>query len=257
MGILNITPDSFFDGGKYQAVDSALHRASQMISDGADVIDIGAESTRPGATPISSDEELDRLIPILSALKSEFSIPISVDTYKSDVAEIALSAGAQIINDVSGLSDSNMAATIAKHHAQAVIMHKKGSPQTMQDSPSYHDVINEIKSFFSDRISIAKSAGISKVWIDPGIGFGKTASDNLTILGQLNRFADLGAPLLIGPSQKRFIGDITGEPPENRLPGTIASCVMALTVGAEIFRVHHVKEIKQALSIAHAIQEYQ
>lgn len=256
MGVLNITPDSFFDGGKFNSVDEAVKQAEQLVKDGADILDIGAESTRPGAIALSAEQEIERLAPVITAIASRLSIPISIDTYKASVAKVGLDLGATIINDISGLDDPQMAPTIAQFGAKAVIMHKQGTPSTMQTQPQYSDVIAEVKAFLRERIDRATAAGISEIWIDPGIGFGKSLPHNLTLLAHLDQFKDLNRPIAIGTSQKRFIGDITGAPADERLAGTIASCIASLARGATLFRVHHVKEVKQALMVANAISEH-
>ena len=256
MGVLNVTPDSFFDGGKHNSLNAALAQARKMVAEGTNIIDIGAESSRPGAEPVSEQEELDRVLPIIAALVQEIDIPISIDTYKPAVAKACLEAGATIVNDISGLRDTEMISVVAEHQAQVVIMHMQGEPRHMQKDPQYDDVIGEIKAFFEERIAAATAAGIKKenIILDPGIGFGKKNKHNLTILKNLNEFCDLGYELLIGTSRKSFIGRITGAEVEDRLPGSLASIVSTRQQGASIFRVHDVAATKQALMIADAIE---
>jgi dihydropteroate synthase len=202
MGILNVTPDSFSDGGAYgDDVSRAVKRAKQMVQEGADIIDIGGESTRPGTEPVSAEEECRRVLPIIDALKGQITVPISIDTYKASVAEEALKRGATIVNDVSGLRDPDMAAVVAKYGASVVVMHMQGEPKTMQANPVYTDVITDIKTFFEERIAKAKTAGIENIILDPGIGFGKTLEHNLDILARLEELCELGYPILVGPSR--------------------------------------------------------
>ena len=253
MGILNVTPDSFSDGNKFLDPEKAIAHAKQMVKEGADIIDIGAESSRPGSDPMSEEEELQRLLPIVSRLVKEIDVPISIDTYKPQVAEACLTLGAHMINDISGLRNKEMIAVVSKHKVPVIIMHMLGDPKTMQENPMYTDIVQEIKTFFEERIQQAKAAGITDIILDPGIGFGKTVEHNLDILNRLKEF-DVGYPLLIGPSRKSFIGHITGLPVEERLEGTIAAVCVGLINGASIFRVHDVTACKRALQIVDAIQ---
>lgn len=254
MGILNVTPDSFSDGGKFLDANAAIAQAKQMVHDGADIIDIGGESSRPGSEPVSEQEELRRVLPVIRALAPAINVPISIDTYKPAVAQQTLEAGACMINDITGLRDGAMIAVAAKHHVPVVLMHIQGRPKTMQEHPVYDDVIADIKRFFVERIAAAEQAGISDIILDPGIGFGKTTEHNLQILHRLDEFQELGRPLLIGPSRKSFIGNLTGLPVEERLEGTIAAAVIAAYNGANIVRVHDVKACKRALLVADAIK---
>lgn len=255
MGILNITPDSFSDGGVYgHDVSRAVERAKQMAQEGADIIDIGGESTRPGTEPVSAEEECRRVLPIIDALKGQITIPISIDTYKASVAEEALKRGATIVNDVSGLRDPDMATIVARYKASVVIMHMKGEPKTMQVSPIYTDVVTDIRQFFQERVAIAKTAGVEKIILDPGIGFGKTLEHNLGILARLEELCELGYPILVGPSRKSFIGQLTDLPVNEREEGTIASVVVAALHGARIVRVHNVRGCYQALQVADAVK---
>lgn len=253
MGILNVTPDSFSDGGEFLNSDQAVARGIQMAEQGADIIDIGAESTRPGAEPISLDEELNRIMPVLEGLKSKVEIPISVDTYKSSVAEETLHNGADMINDISGLRfDPNMKDVIAKYDVPVVIMHIKGEPRNMQNNPQYDDLMSEIYGFLAESITLAKQAGIgeSNILIDPGIGFGKKLGDNYEILRRLAEFQNLGCPILIGPSRKSFIGNVLDLPPDQRLEGTATAVAVGIQNGADMVRVHDVREMKRVCRIA-------
>ena len=256
MGVLNVTPDSFSDGGRYfDNLEAAVTHAKKMVAEGADIIDVGGESSRPGSEPVSEEEELRRVLPIIKRLAKEISVPISIDTYKPPVAEACLQAGASIVNDITGLASPDMAAVVAKHKAVIIIMHMQGQPKTMQVNPQYQDIIKDISTFFKQQIAVAKKAGISEIILDPGIGFGKSIENNLAILKHLSEFKKLKLPVLVGPSRKSFIGKITGAALEDRLPGTIAAIVAARMNGASIVRVHDVAECKQALQIVDAILE--
>jgi dihydropteroate synthase len=253
-GILNITPDSFSDGGRFFDPARALERARGMAAEGADIIDVGGESSRPGSEPVSEEEELRRVIPVIEALSQETTLPISIDTYKPAVAQAVLKAGAKIVNDITGLGNPAMRAIAAEAQASVILMHMQGEPKTMQTDPQYGDVVADIKGFFTERIALAKEAGITDIILDPGIGFGKTLAHNLTLLKRLREFTDLGYPLLIGASKKNFIGALNGNiPAEARLPGTIAAVVAARLAGASYFRVHDVAACRQALNVADAI----
>jgi len=254
MGVLNITPDSFSDGGLFVDLDKAVKHAKQMLKDGADIIDIGGESTRPGSEPITEEEELQRVNPVVRELIKKVNVPISIDTYKPKVAEKCLESGAHLVNDITGLGNKEMIKLAAKYKVPVVLMHMKGMPKDMQENPVYNDVVKEIKDFLSGRINEAKKAGIKDIIIDPGIGFGKTTEHNLQILKRLNEFKDLGCPVLVGPSRKSFIGSITGLPVNERLEGTLASVAIAVMNGANIVRVHDVKECKRAVQIADAVK---
>lgn len=248
MGILNITPDSFSDGGRFFTLDAAIKRAVEIEEAGADFIDIGAESTRPGSQPISVREELNRLLPVLKAIKKRTELPISIDTYKSQVAREVLSNGADMINDISGLHfDFKMSEVIAEFKVPCIIMHIKGRPKTMQKNPYYDDLVGEIFSYLEKGLAIAQKGGISseKTIIDPGIGFGKRLEDNYEILRRLKELKSLGRPILVGPSRKSFIGLTLNLPVEERLEGSLAASVLAITQGANILRVHDVKETKR------------
>ncbi len=255
MGVLNVTPDSFSDGGLYfDNVEVAVSHAKQMVQEGADIIDVGGESSRPGSDPVSEDEELRRVLPVIKRLAKELAVPISIDTYKVNVAEACINSGASLINDISGISDPAMAELAAKYDAPIIIMHMQGQPKDMQKNPEYKDVVKEICQFFQERIEVAKKAGVKKIIVDPGIGFGKTLEHNLAIMAHVAEFKKLGYPVLVGPSRKSFISQITGVAKEERLAGTIAALVACRLQGADIFRVHDVKGCKQALQIADAIK---
>lgn len=257
MGILNVTPDSFSDGGLYFDAEAAIERGYQMIEDGADIIDIGGESTRPGAEPVSEEEELSRTIPVIEAIASKTNIPISIDTYKANIAKRALDAGASMVNDISGLRfDSAMPETVAQYKIPVVIMHIKGEPQNMQTNPVYEAVIPEIMDYLREGIRIAEDAGIPSehILIDPGIGFGKTFEHNLEIIRNLHEFTLLEKPILIGVSRKAFIGKILGNAPvSERLEGTAAAVAVSILNSANIVRVHDVKEMKKIAIVADAI----
>lgn len=255
-GILNITPDSFSDGGRFADIDSAVNHALQMARDGADIIDIGGESTRPGADPVTADDELKRVLPVIEKLKNGLNIPISIDTRKSSVAETAIRCGASIINDISGLKgDQKMARVAARYGVPVVVMHMKGHPQTMQDDPRYDDLITEIVKSLKESIDIAKKAGVDEenIIIDPGIGFGKTLEHNIAIIRELGRFKELGRPIMIGLSRKSFIGRILNRDASGRLMGTAAAVALSILNGADIVRVHDVKDIRDVTKITDSI----
>lgn len=257
MGILNVTPDSFSDGGRYVDVGDAVARAEQMVSEGADVIDIGGESTRPGAAAVPLAEELRRTIPVIRRLAKAVRVPLSIDTSKAEVAERAMDAGATIVNDVTALrGDPLMASVIASQKASVILMHMQGSPRTMQRAPRYRDLIGEIRTFLSRAIAQAVQAGIDRrrILVDPGLGFGKTASHNLAIMRQLDRFASLGVPVVIGASRKSFIGKTLVADIEDRLAGSLACAAMAWSSGIDMVRVHDVKPTVQLLTMLEAIR---
>ena len=256
MGVLNITPDSFSDGGLFLDTDKAVAHGLRLAEEGADIIDIGGESSRPGSDPISLTEELDRVIPVITELKQKTDVLISIDTMKAGVAEGALDAGAGIINDISALRvDPDMALLAAERRAPVILMHMLGTPKTMQDNPAYDNVLSQIHTFFEERIDYAVTQGIkkSKLILDPGIGFGKRLQDNLVLLKELSFFADLNLPLLIGPSRKSFIGAILDLPVTQRLEGTLASTTAAILNGAHIVRVHDVAAVRKAVLVTDAI----
>jgi dihydropteroate synthase len=255
MGILNVTPDSFSDGGMYFDSNRAIERGRQLANEGADFIDIGGESSRPGSEPISEEEELRRVLPVIQTLAKEISIPLSIDTYKSGVAEKAFTAGAQIVNDITGMIfDEKMMDVIRSHNACAIIMHMKGTPKTMQQEPTYDDVTEEIAGFLEEQAEKARERGIAKIIVDPGIGFGKTLVHNLEVLKNFRRFAELGYPVLVGPSRKSFIGKLLNASVEDRKEGTAAAVTAAILRGANIIRVHDVKEMKRVALVADALK---
>ena len=254
MGVLNVTPDSFTDGGLYADVPSALAHAREMAADGADIIDVGGESTRPGAEPVPLDEELRRVLPVVEALVGELDVAVSIDTIKPDVAQRCLRAGAVMVNDTSGRSDAAMLGVVADAGAALAIMHTKGTPQTMAREAVYDDLMGEVRDFLGRRAASARDAGIETVVVDPGLGFAKTAGHNLAVIRRLGEIAALGFPVLIGPSRKAFIGALTGMPPDGRLAGTIAAVVGSAMAGADIVRVHDVAACKQALAVADALR---
>ena len=259
MGILNTTPDSFSDGGRFHSLDAALRRALQMESEGVDIIDIGGESSRPGAIPVDPDEELRRVLPVVEAVAKEADVCISVDTYRASTAEAAMDAGAAIVNDISALRfDSNMPRLIADRSVPVILMHMKGRPHNMQDSPHYEDCVAEIDEFFEERILFCAEQGIdkSKLILDPGIGFGKQLNDNLTILGRLTSFKHHRLPLLVGTSRKSFIEMISpsGTLADKRLGGSIAAAVASVLNGADIVRVHDVAETVEAIKVIQGIE---
>ncbi len=255
MGILNVTPDSFYDGGQHARLDQALHHAEQLIREGADILDIGGESTRPGAQEVPVPEELDRVIPVIEALRRHFDIPISVDTRKAPVAQEALRAGADWINDISALRhDPDMVRVAREYGAPVVLMHMQGTPQTMQQNPTYKDVVQEVYAFLEERIRFAESHGIHRLLVDPGIGFGKTLEHNLALLHNLSRFTEL-APVLLGVSRKSMFGHLgAGETPGERLEGTLAAAAVAVDAGVRILRVHDVAAHRKFLTVYQALR---
>lgn len=258
MGILNVTPDSFSDGGRYFEIEAALAHARRLVADGADIIDVGGESTRPGSESVGVEEELRRVLPVVKAIVEEFPrVPVSVDTYRSRVAEACLAAGASIVNDISGFQEEpEIAVVAARYGAGAVLMHRQGCPKEMQVNPHYEDVIPEIIDYLRTSVRIAEDAGCSleSLVIDPGIGFGKNFEHNLEVLRRLSELRALGLPILLGTSRKSFIGRILDLPPSERVEGTIATVVMAIAQGAvDIVRVHDVKEVARAIRVADTI----
>ena len=256
MGIVNVTPDSFFDGGRFYDPQQAVAHAVQLVEEGADLLDIGAESTRPGALPVDEEEEHRRLIPVVAAVAKAVSVPISVDTSKAAVARAAIDAGAVMINDVTALrGDTTMVEVVAKTGAGLVLMHMQGTPQTMQRSPHYEDVIEDITRFLAERARFAMDRGVvhERIVLDPGIGFGKTLTHNVDLLANLHAFLQLGFPLLVGPSRKGFIGQLTRQSPEGRAWGTAGVVALAVEHGANILRVHDVAPMKDVVTVADAI----
>lgn len=257
MGILNVTDDSFYDGGQHPDVKTAVQWALAMYEDGADIIDVGGESSRPGAKPVPMDEELKRVLPIISELNGRVDIPISIDTYKTDVARGALQEGASIINDISALRfGEGMAELAAETGVPVILMHMLGTPEDMQDNPEYDDVVAEVGSFLSERMEYAVSRGVGKdkIIIDPGIGFGKTTEHNLKIIHNLRALRDIGCPVLVGPSRKSFIGKVLDLPPEDRLGGTVAAVAALVMNGVDIVRVHDVKEMVRTVKLVGRIK---
>jgi dihydropteroate synthase len=256
MGIINVTPDSFSDGGRYFDAQRAVARGLELAADGADILDIGGESTRPGSLPVPEAEELRRVVPVVESLRKQTSGLLSIDTTKAAVARAALDAGADIVNDTSAFRfDPAMPGDVARSGAAVVLMHMQGTPRTMQVSPCYGDLLDEISAFLAERIRVAEAAGIPResIIVDPGIGFGKTFEDNLVLLRRQEVFHELGRPLLLGFSRKAFLGRLLGLPPEERLEGTIAAAVLSVQLGAHILRVHDVGPVARAVRAAEAI----
>ena len=252
MGILNVTPDSFWDGGCFATVERAVERAGQMADEGADIIDIGGESTRPGSEPVSAEEEIRRIGPVVEHLVRNVNIPVSIDTRRALVAETMLEIGAHLINDISGLSfDEAMPDVVKRYGAAVVIMHMRGTPETMQLFTDYDDVVLDVKKELSDRIATAERKGINpeSIVIDPGIGFSKTAEQCVELIARLDEFLDIGKPVLLGPSRKSFMGKMFGQKPEDRLEATITCCVAGVLKGASIVRVHDVASVSRALGM--------
>jgi dihydropteroate synthase len=256
MGIINVTPDSFFDGGKYNHKDQAVKRISEMITDGADIIDIGGLSSRPGSKPVSLEEELERTIPVIESVSNNFDTLISIDTYRSEIALEAISAGAHMVNDISAFNmDKNMAGMVADKGVSVTLMHMQGKPEDMQKNPQYENVVDQIYEYLDGKANDAIGAGISpdKIILDPGIGFGKTLDHNLSILNKISEFSSMGYPIMVGASRKSFIGAILDLPVEDRLEGSLASAVWSVINGANILRVHDVAETVRAVKTARSI----
>ena len=256
MGILNVTPDSFSDGGKYLEKNNAINHALAMIDNGADIIDVGGESTRPFSDPVSLDEEISRVIPVIEGIRKESDVCISIDTTKSEVATAALDSGASLINDVSAMEvDPLMIDVALKFDCPIIIMHMKGTPKSMQDNPQYESLISDIKDYLQERVDFIVSKGVNskKIVIDPGIGFGKTVENNFEIIKNLNHFTKMGFPVMLGASRKSFIGISLDLPEEDRLEGSLAANIIGLQNGAKIFRVHDVAETNKAFVIANKI----
>ena len=258
MGIVNVTPDSFSDGGRFLAPGDALAQGLRLVQEGAALLDIGGESTRPGSDAVTVDEELRRVLPVVEALVGRVGVPISVDTTKAEVARRALRAGASLVNDISALrADDEMAGVVAESGCPVCLMHMRGQPKTMQDDPHYDDVVDDVLRFFEERMAFALEHGVheEQILLDPGIGFGKTPEHNLTLLRHLDRFVSLGRPVVLGPSRKRFLGVILGAEPGQRVIGTVATTVVGLLAGVRVFRVHDVKPNFEALRVGLAILE--
>ena len=262
MGIVNVTPDSFSDGGKFAATNLAIDHALKLAEEGADILDIGGESTRPNATPVSLQEELNRVIPVIKGLVNQIHIPISIDTYKPQVMQAAIAAGASMVNDVRALQENGALEIVAKSNVGVCIMHMQGTPQTMQQNPQYNDVVHDVKAFLAARLlaSINGGVGRSRILVDPGFGFGKTREHNISLLKNLESFVDLCQPLLVGLSRKSVLGQIatgqaTGNDVDARLYASIAASVLAAQKGAKILRVHDVKATVEALKVVAALQK--
>lgn len=260
MGILNVTPDSFYDGGKYSSVESALERAREMVKEGADIIDVGGESSRPGSSPVSKDEELSRILPVIKAISDELDVPISVDTYRAEVAEVAINAGARMVNDITALrGDDDMAKVVREYGVPVCLMHMKGTPQNMQKNPHYGDVMSEIARFLYERAEYAIAKGIDEknIILDPGIGFGKRTGegieDNCEIIARLAELKSLGFPVLVGLSRKTFIGNLSNTETEERLESSLGAEAIAIANGADILRVHDIKETKRMAMVVDRI----
>jgi len=254
MGIVNVTPDSFSDGGLFLDAEAAIAHGEELVRDGAEILDVGGESTRPGAEAVSAEEEMARVVPVVAGLSG--AATVSIDTSKLAVAEAALDAGASIVNDVTALRrDPEIGGLCAERGVGLVLMHMLGDPRTMQENPVYDDVVDDVKAFLAERLEVAVDAGVDeeRIWLDPGIGFGKTLEHNLELLRRLGELRELGRPLVVGTSRKSFIGKIDGSPVGERLGGTIASSVLAVAEGADVLRVHDVAETCQAMKMANAI----
>jgi dihydropteroate synthase len=257
MGILNVTPDSFSDGGQFESRGAALRQAEAMAADGAAIIDVGGESTRPGARGVSEQEELDRVVPIIEALTSRVDVPVSIDTSKAGVMRAAISAGAAMINDIRALREDGAIEAAAELQCPVCLMHMQGQPRTMQADPAYGDVVAEVKEFLLERIEACQAAGICKklLILDPGFGFGKTPAHNVELLANLRQFQNMGLPILAGLSRKSTLGELTGRDVENRMPASVAAAVVAAMRGADIVRVHDVRETVDAFAVVRAVLE--
>lgn len=255
MGIVNVTPDSFSDGGCYASIDNAISHALQLMDEGADILDIGGESTRPGATPVALQEELSRVIPVIEALRQVVKVPISIDTYKPEVMRLAIQAGADMVNDVRALQEPGALDIVAASNAGICLMHMQGTPQTMQLDPVYEDVVAEVQGFLTTRLNAAQALGITaeRIVLDPGFGFGKRTVHNITLIKQLAQLTTIGRPLLVGLSRKSVLGAITGNDEQQRLYAGIAASVISAMKGAKILRVHDVKATVDALKVVAAI----
>lgn len=257
MGILNITPDSFSDGGKFMAKDAAIAQAQKLIEEGADILDIGGESTRPGAEIVPAQQEIDRVAPVIEAISAEIDVPISIDTHKPEVMHAAVSAGAGLINDINALRTEGALKAAVDLNVPVCLMHMQGTPQTMQNEPSYDDVVAEVEKFLLDRVAVCLEAGISadKIMLDPGFGFGKRARHNLRLMKHLSRFTDLPYPLLVGVSRKSIIGDMLKVSVDERLAGSLALASIAVWQGAKLIRTHDVKATKQAVKLTDHVMQ--
>jgi dihydropteroate synthase len=255
MGVLNVTPDSFSDGGRFLEPSAAVAQAERMAAEGADLIDVGGESTRPGADPVSEQEELGRVVPVLEQLRARSEAPLSIDTSKATVARAAIAAGAAFVNDVTALrGDRSMAGVVAEAGVDVCLVHMKGEPRTMQEDPRYDDVVAEVRAFLERQLAFAVEAGISpdRIWLDPGIGFGKALEHNLELIRRLSEIAAIGRPVVVGASRKRFVGALTGRSEDQRQAGSLAAAVLAFERGASMLRVHDVAATRDALAVAAA-----
>jgi dihydropteroate synthase len=253
--VVNVTPDSFSDGGRYLQLEDALAQGLRLAEEGADIVDIGGESTRPGSDPVSEQEELERVAPVVEGLARRIEARVSIDTYKPRVAEECLRLGATLVNDVTGLAEGRMIGAVKDHGAGVVIMHMRGKPKTMQQDVAYDDVVVEVQAFLAERAQRARDAGIQEVIVDPGIGFGKTATHNFEILRRLDELAELGYPVLVGPSRKSFLGSLASKlPSSERLEGTLAAVAVSALNGASIVRVHDVRQAKRVVEVVDAVR---
>lgn len=258
MGVINVTPDSFSDGGKHLDLPAALERAEAMVAEGVAIFDVGGESTRPGADDVPLDAELERVIPLIEALHTEFDLPISIDTQKPNVMRAAVAAGAGLVNDVNALRDAGAVQAISELAVPVCLMHMQGRPRTMQDAPQYANVVDDVLGYLEDRIQVCSEAGIQKsqLLVDPGFGFGKSLDHNLDLLANLSRFSSLGCPVLVGMSRKRMIGEITGRSVDGRLAGGLAAAALAVQNGAKIIRTHDVAETVDTIKLITAASEF-
>jgi dihydropteroate synthase len=256
MGVLNVTPDSFHDGGRYDTVECAARRAIEMEREGASIVDVGGESSRPGAAPVDAAEEIRRVVPVLRRIRAGSDVPLSVDTRKPEVADAALAAGADIVNDISGLSNPLMIDVAARHRAGVVVMHMRGEPGTMQQAPAYEDVVGEVRAFLAARVDAAVAGGVPEdaIAVDPGIGFGKTVGHNLALLAALDRLRLRDRPLVVGVSRKSLLGAITGRPVEGRLAASLGALAYLASAGADVVRVHDVAESCDVVRVLHTLK---
>lgn len=256
MGILNLTPDSFSDGGQFLNPDAAIQRVKRMIEEGAGIIDIGGESTRPGAQPLTAEEEIQRVVPVIESIRAQYDIPVSIDTSKPEVMAAAVDVGADMINDVRALQEPGALGMAAELQVPVCLMHMQGQPRTMQQNPTYADVVNDVKSFLLARVQACVDAGINRnnIFIDPGFGFGKTLDHNLSLLKHLSEFVSMGLPVLVGISRKSMLGTILDAEVDQRMAGGLATTVLGFEAGAKIFRVHDVKPTVDALKVSQAVQ---
>jgi dihydropteroate synthase len=256
MGIVNVTPDSFSDGGRFFDPEDAVRAGMAMVEDGADLVDVGGESTRPGSDPVLSEEELRRVLPVVKRLAAEVDVPISIDTRREEVAGAAIDAGATIVNDITAGRDPGMLEIVREAGAGMVLMHMQGDPKTMQDEPRYRDVVQEVKAFLAERVAAAEAAGIprERLCVDPGLGFGKTLDQNLILMRDMGNIAEIGRPVLVGPSRKSFVGRVTGTEVDERLEGTAGAVAWLVANGAHIVRVHDVREMVRVVRMVDAIR---